>query len=124
MITKRDSISRGSCFCEKYNCNIVPAQVDKMRAELAGPNHCAVPFFKPHCRQLVLVLLYSHTLVTSANSLTITGVCISLLILSPNFCKMLEHCILIILWQNKPLFILWQNKPLFILWQNKPIKSC
>ena len=29
----------------------------KMRAELASLNHCAVPFFKPRHRQLVLVLL-------------------------------------------------------------------
>ena len=32
-----------------------------MRAELANLNHCAVPFFKPRRRQLVLVLLYSKT---------------------------------------------------------------
>ena len=27
-----------------YICNIIPVQLDKMRAELAYINHCAVPF--------------------------------------------------------------------------------
>ena len=30
-----------------------------MRAELANLNHCAVPFFKLHRRQIALVLLYN-----------------------------------------------------------------
>ena len=38
-----------------FKSNIVPTQVEKIRAKLTNLNHCAVPF-KPRRRQLVLVL--------------------------------------------------------------------
>ena len=46
--------------------NIIPTQINKMRAKLAIINNCAVPFVKPRRRQLVLVLLYNiHTVLRS-----------------------------------------------------------
>ena len=46
-------------YCIMYNVLSYQLKLIKMRAELASLNHCAVPFFKPRHRQLVMVLLYN-----------------------------------------------------------------
>ena len=51
--------TRALLLCAGDCINIVQLKWIKVRAKPANLSDCAVPFFKPRCRQLVLVLLYN-----------------------------------------------------------------